>query len=59
MSQRITRKDDAFQWALSVTSFTASSLDSGVNLRRVLPIMDILSCKGSPKRGQGRRPFPL
>jgi hypothetical protein len=34
-------------------SFTASSLNSGVNLRRVLPIVDILSCKVSTKWGQG------
>jgi len=37
-----------------ITNFTASSLNSGVNLRYVLPIMDNLSYKVSTKRGQGQ-----
>jgi hypothetical protein len=36
-----------------ITSFTASSLYSGVNRRRVRPIMNILSYEVSTKRGQG------
>src|SRR5450759_668291 len=38
-----------------ITSFTASSLYSGVNPRRVLPIMNILSYEVSTERGQGQR----
>jgi hypothetical protein len=36
-----------------ITSFTASSLYSGVNPRRVRPMMDILSYEVSTERGQG------
>ena len=36
-----------------ITSFTASSLYSGVNPRRCPPMMDILSCEVSTARGQG------
>jgi hypothetical protein len=37
-----------------ITSFTASSLYSGVNPRRVRPMMDILSYEVSTERGQGQ-----
>jgi hypothetical protein len=36
-----------------ITSFTASSLYSGVNPRRVRPMMNILSYEVSTERGQG------
>jgi len=36
---------------VSITGFTASSLYSGVNPRRVLPIMNILSYEVSTERG--------
>ena len=36
-----------------ITSFTASSLYSGVNSRRLLPIVNILSFKVSTKPGHG------
>src|SRR5450631_2320990 len=38
-----------------ITSFTASSLYSGVNPRRVRPMMNILSYEVSTERGQGQR----
>ena len=37
---------------MSITSFTASSLYSGVNSRRCLPMMNILSYEVSTARGQ-------
>src|SRR5450759_2944139 len=37
-----------------ITSFTASSLYSGVNPRRVRPMMNILSYEVSTERGQGQ-----
>src|ERR1019366_6021986 len=37
-----------------ITSFTASSLYSGVNPRRVRPMMNILSYEVSTQRGQGQ-----
>jgi hypothetical protein len=37
-----------------MTIFTASSLYSGVNSRRVLAIVNILSCEVSTQRGQGQ-----
>ena len=37
-----------------MTSFTASSLYPGVNSRRVLAMMNILSCEVSTQRGQGQ-----
>jgi len=36
-----------------ITSRTASSLYSGVNSRRCLPMMNILAYKVSTKRGEG------